>query len=91
MRGFHAAAGRVRPRLLRQAAAMVGPNDAEDVVQEALVRAWRLTRIRPKNWESWLFRITVNTAKNWLRARQMEIPMESVDSILERWNSDGDA
>lgn len=63
---------RVLPHLdamLRAAAALVGATEAEDVAQEALVRAWRAWHglrdagaVRP-----WLLRITVNVCREWRR------------------------
>lgn len=55
--------------MLRVAAALVGPADAEDAAQEAAVRAWQawdslrdLEALRP-----WLLRITVNVCRQWRR------------------------
>jgi RNA polymerase sigma-70 factor (ECF subfamily) len=55
--------------MLRVAAALVGPGDAEDAAQEAAVRAWQawdslrdLGALRP-----WLLRITVNVCRQWQR------------------------
>lgn len=44
------------PAMYRLAAAMVGPDEAADMVQEAFVSAWReLPRLSdPDRWESWL-------------------------------------
>lgn len=56
--------------MLRAAAALVGPAEAEDAAQEALTRAWRAwptlrddASVRP-----WLLRITVNVCREWRRA-----------------------
>jgi RNA polymerase sigma-70 factor, ECF subfamily len=53
------------------AEALVGQADAEDIAQEALVRAWRAwgdlrdaEAVRP-----WLLRITVNVCRNWQAGR----------------------
>jgi RNA polymerase sigma factor (sigma-70 family) len=55
--------------MLRVAAALVGPAEAEDAVQEASMRAW-------KSWSSlrnrdavrpWLLQITVNVCRGWRR------------------------
>lgn len=59
------------PAVVRVAAALVGASQAEDVAQEAMLRAWRswgelrdVTSARP-----WLLRITVNVCRSWLRSR----------------------
>ena len=59
------------PAMLRVAAALVGPADAEDAAQEAITRAWQswstlrdYTALRP-----WLLRITVNVCRQWFRGR----------------------
>lgn len=55
--------------MLRVAAALVGPADAEDAAQEAATRAWQawetlrdIASLRP-----WLLRITVNVCRQWQR------------------------
>lgn len=57
--------------MLRTAAALVGPADAEDAAQEAILRAWQawdtlrdLAVVR-----SWLLRITANVCRDWQRGR----------------------
>ena len=57
--------------MFRLAAAMVGPDDAADMVQEAFVSAWReLPRLRDaERWESWLRSILMNRCRNALRTR----------------------
>lgn len=53
--------------MLRAAAALVGPGDAEDAVQEALLRAWRgwLALREEATVRAWLLRITANVCANW--------------------------
>jgi len=57
--------------LLRVAAALVGPADAEDAAQEAIVRAWQAwSSLRdPAAARAWLLRITVNVCRDWRRGR----------------------
>jgi RNA polymerase sigma-70 factor, ECF subfamily len=57
--------------MVRVAAALVGPVDAEDAAQEASVRAWRSwDELRDREAvRSWLLRITVNVCHDWLRGR----------------------
>jgi len=55
--------------MLRVAAALIGPAEAEDAVQEASMRAWQswstlrdVSSVRP-----WLLQITVNVCRHWRR------------------------
>lgn len=58
--------------LYRLATAMVGPEDARDVTQDALVHAWRDLRKlqRADRLEAWLRTILMNGARNVLRTRR---------------------
>jgi RNA polymerase sigma-70 factor (ECF subfamily) len=57
--------------MYRLAAAIVGPDDAHDVAQEAFVAAWRdMPSLRQVDrFEVWLRRIVINRSRNALRAR----------------------
>jgi RNA polymerase sigma-70 factor, ECF subfamily len=57
--------------MLRVAAALVGVPDAEDAVQEALLRAWRgwLMLRDAESVRAWLLRITANVCANWQAGR----------------------
>jgi RNA polymerase sigma-70 factor (ECF subfamily) len=71
----------VRPELHRYVTRMVGSViDAEDVVQEALVKAYNsLSMLTPEsNLRGWLFRIAHNKAIDHLR-RYKDEPMELLD------------
>ena len=52
--------------MVRVAAALVGPTDAEDAVQEALTRAWTMQHtLRDRSaLRPWLLHITVNICRN---------------------------
>jgi RNA polymerase sigma factor (sigma-70 family) len=60
-----------RRRMVAVTARIVGADDAEDIVQEALIRAFlSLSRLRdPERVEAWLTAVAVNVAKMWLRSR----------------------
>jgi RNA polymerase sigma factor (sigma-70 family) len=68
---FAALVAPVRPRMIAVTARIVGTDDAEDVVQEALIRAFLgLSRLRePERFEAWLTAVAINVAKMWLRSR----------------------
>ena len=60
-----------RPQVVAVASRLVGPDEAEDVVQEALLRAYLgLSSLRDRSrFSAWLCGIAVNVAKMRLRAR----------------------
>jgi RNA polymerase sigma-70 factor (ECF subfamily) len=85
--------------MLRVAAALVGPADAEDATQEAAVRAWQawdtlrdINALRP-----WLLRITANVCRQWQRggfgrrARLVEPLPEESGELLAVLDADADA
>src|SRR5215470_15727914 len=58
--------------MLRVAAALIGPVEAEDAVQEASMRAWQswstlrnVDAVRP-----WLLQITLNVCRQWRRGQK---------------------
>jgi RNA polymerase sigma-70 factor (ECF subfamily) len=64
-------------KLLRLVSRLVrDPAEAEDVAQEAFIKAYRsLTGFRGDSaFYTWLYRIGVNTAKNWLVAHGRRVP-----------------
>jgi RNA polymerase sigma-70 factor (ECF subfamily) len=67
--GFATLVPPLTPAVLRVAAALVGPADAEDAGQEAILRAWRAwPTLRDANAvRPWLLRITVNVCRQWQR------------------------
>lgn len=58
------------------------PTEALDVAQEAFIRAYRaLPEFRGDSaFYTWLYRIAINTAKNWLLARSRRPPQDDVDA-----------
>lgn len=74
---FAALVGPSRSRVLRVVARLVGPNDAEDVLQETLLRSFLgLSGLRDATrFEGWLCGVAVNVAKMHLRRRASESRM----------------
>lgn len=58
------------------------PQDVEDVTQEAFIKAFRaLPRFRGESaFYTWLYRIAINTAKNYLVARKRRPPSTDIDA-----------
>ncbi|MDX9994252.1 MAG: RNA polymerase sigma factor RpoE [Rhodocyclaceae bacterium] len=69
--------GKYQRKLLRLVMRFVrDPAEAEDVTQEAFIKAYRaLPNFRGESaFYTWLYRIGVNTAKNWLVANGRRMP-----------------
>lgn len=69
--------GKYQRKLLRLVGRFVrDPAEAEDVTQEAFIKAYRaLPNFRGESaFYTWLYRIGVNTAKNWLVAHGRRMP-----------------
>jgi RNA polymerase sigma-70 factor, ECF subfamily len=81
-------AGRIGAAVRLARAIVDSPADAEDVVQEAFVSAWRsLPRLRePERFDAWFGRILVNTARSHVRRRGSVRPI-SIDR--QRVGTDG--
>jgi RNA polymerase sigma-70 factor, ECF subfamily len=78
--------------IYRLAYRMTGrPEDAEDVVQETLVRAYRqLGRFESRsNFATWLYRIGFNCAIDYMRARPRRESMEAEDTLDRLAANDG--
>ena len=58
------------------------PHEAQDVTQEAFIKAYRaLANFRGDSaFYTWLYRIAINTAKNYLVSRNRRPPSRDVDS-----------
>ena len=79
---------RYQARIVNYAAALTGDSGgAEDVAQEAFVRAWRgLGRFRGESsFKTWLYRIATNVARTYRerRGRQAQIFSRSLDDEAE--------
>ena len=71
---FRALAGRHAAWALGLAGRLLGnPADAEDVVQEAMLRVWtNAPRWRPEaGFKTWFYRVVVNLALDWWRRKPM--------------------
>jgi RNA polymerase sigma-70 factor (ECF subfamily) len=57
--------------------------EAQDVAQEAFIKAYRaIDRFRGDSaFYTWLYRIAINTAKNWLVARKRRPPATDIDAV----------
>ena len=57
-------------------------SEAQDVAQEAFIKAYRaIDRFRGDSaFYTWLYRIAINTAKNWLVARKRRPPASDIDA-----------
>jgi len=75
--------------LYRHAARIVGPGaDAEDVVQDAFLSAWRSIRsFEGTSFRAWLFRIVTNRALDKVRSRKRraELPLEPAEDEEVTW------
>lgn len=58
-------------------------SEAQDVAQEAFIKAYRaIGRFRGESaFYTWLYRIAINTAKNWIVAKNRRPPSSDVDAI----------
>ena len=83
---MRALAARKLPRLLALAGRMLGEaSEAEDVAQEAMIRAWRQAPTwapGAARFDTWLHRVTLNLCYDRLRRRR-EIPTETPPEQLD--------
>jgi RNA polymerase sigma-70 factor (ECF subfamily) len=88
-RAFDDLARREERALYRHAARIVGPGaDAEDVVQDAFLSAWKSIRsFEGTSFRAWLFRIVTNRALDRVRSRKRraELPLEPADDEEVTW------
>jgi len=59
------------------------PTEAQDVAQEAFIKAYRaVKRFRGESaFYTWLYRIAINTAKNWIVAKNRRPPSSDIDAV----------
>ena len=86
---FEALARTEERALYRHAARIVGAGpDAEDVVQDALLSAWRsMSSFEGTSFRAWLFRIVTNRCLDRIRARRRrpELPLDPPDEEEVGW------
>jgi RNA polymerase sigma-70 factor, ECF subfamily len=66
-------------------------HEAQDVAQEAFIKAYRAIRnFRGDSaFYTWLYRIAINTAKNWLVAQKRRPPLSDIDAAdAEQYDMD---
>jgi len=58
-------------------------SEAQDVAQEAFIKAYRaIDRFRGDSaFYTWLYRIAINTAKNWIVAKNRRPPASDIDAV----------
>ena len=59
------------------------PSEAQDVAQEAFIKAYRaIKRFRGDSaFYTWLYRIAINTAKNWIVAKNRRPPSSDINAV----------
>lgn len=58
------------------------PHQAEDIAQETFIKIWRnLPHFQAGNFQSWVYRITINTAIDYARRTRQTIDLEDVPLI----------
>jgi len=65
--------------------------EAQDVAQEAFIKAYRALRSfrGDSAFYTWLYRIAINTAKNWLVAQKRRPPSSDIDAVdAEQYDMD---
>lgn len=85
-RAFELLVEKYRRRLLRLLSRMVrDPDEVEDIAQETFIKAYRaLPNFRgDAAFYTWLYRIGVNTAKNYLASRKKAMPTISEQALDE--------
>lgn len=82
-RAFELLVRKYQSRIVSLAERLVGDSDAQDVAQESFIKAHRALKgfKGDAQFFTWLYRITVNTAKNYLVARRRRPATQDVDAV----------
>ncbi len=82
-RAFELLMRKYQSRIVSLAERLVGEGDAPDVAQESFIKAHRALKgfKGDAQFFTWLYRITVNTAKNYLVARRRRPATQDVDAV----------
>lgn len=80
-RAFELLVRKYQHKVVKLVARYVSPSDAQDVAQEAFIKAYRaLAGFKGDSaFYTWLYRISINTAKNHLVARSRRPASQDVD------------
>lgn len=80
-RAFELLVRKYQHKVVKLSARYVNPADAQDVAQEAFIKAYRaLPRFKGNSaFYTWLYRISINTAKNHLVARSRRPASQDID------------
>lgn len=87
---FNVLVEKYQPRIIQLSIHFVAdPSEAKDISQETFIRAYRgLGHFKgDSSFYTWLYRIGINTAKNYLKSKQLQSARhpQSLDD-LEHWN-----
>ncbi|RJS92056.1 RNA polymerase sigma factor RpoE [Salinisphaera sp. Q1T1-3] len=82
-RAFELLVRKYQHKVIKLVARYVSPSDAPDVAQEAFIKAYRALAGFKGNsaFYTWLYRISINTAKNYLVARSRRPASQDVDVV----------
>lgn len=80
-RAFELLVRKYQYKIVQLVSRLVGDADAPDVAQETFIKAWRaLNGFRGQSaFYTWLYRIGINTAKNYLVARHRRPSNQDID------------
>ncbi len=80
-RAFDLLVRKYQHKVVTLTARYVSPADAQDVAQEAFIKAYRALKGFKGNsaFYTWLYRISINTAKNYLVARSRRPASQDID------------